>query len=303
LKIANASASDKGFVIPLVAPRSESEDRRQPATSAHQREGIVARLKELLRQGQLVRVFAVGQLCHPKFIEIVGLHGGYDAVWLDQEHGGLTLAQIEDGVRAARATGLDTFVRLAPTDYATVMRPLEAGAGGIMAAQVRSAAQAEQIVRWAKFAPRGERGYNSSGLEGGYGTVTPQEYMRRANAASFVAIQIEHADAVAAVDDIAAIADVDLLFIGPADLSQSLGVAGEWDHPRLWGAIERVAQAAARHGTHWAILPPGPEHARRCVHLGCRMLSLGLDVWAVHKGLRRSQEEHAEYFGTKEPGA
>ena len=258
---------------------------------------MAGRLKEWLRQGQVVRVFALGQLCHPKVIEMLGVHGGWHAVWLDQEHGGLTLDQLEQGLRAARAAGLESFVRLAPTDYATVMRPLEAGAGGVMAAQVRGAAQAEEVVRWAKFAPRGVRGFNSSGFDGGYGTLPFQEYTRRANEQTFVAIQIEHRDAVAEVGAIAAIPDVDLLFIGPADLSQSLGVPGEWDHPKLWEAVERVAAAARAHGIHWAILPPSPAHARRCVALGCRMLSLGLDVWTVHKGLQAFQGEYAEFFG------
>src|SRR5215510_6617186 len=119
-----------------------------------------ARLKQLLADGKLVRVFGVGQLCHPKLIEIVGLSGGHDAVWLDQEHAGLSTEQIEHAARSARLAGLDSFVRLAPTDYATVMRPLEAGAGGVMAAQVRSTRQAEDVVRWAKFFPDGLRGFN-----------------------------------------------------------------------------------------------------------------------------------------------
>src|SRR5438105_13030651 len=97
------------------------------------------RLQELLAQNKLTRVFALGQLCDPKLIEILGMEGGYDAVWLDNEHAGLTIAQIENAARAARGVGLESFVRLAATDYASVMRPLEAGAGGVMAAQVRSA--------------------------------------------------------------------------------------------------------------------------------------------------------------------
>src|SRR5205823_13853033 len=138
----------------------------------------------------------------------VGLQGGYDAVWLDQEHVGLGIEQIEEATRAARASGLDSFVRLAPTDYATVMRPLEAGAGGIMAAQVRSARQAEEIVRWAKFHPRGLRGINNSGIDGAYGTIPFADYLRQANAGTFVAIQIEHVDALEEVDAIAAVKDV-----------------------------------------------------------------------------------------------
>jgi 2-keto-3-deoxy-L-rhamnonate aldolase RhmA len=254
------------------------------------------RLKERLAQGQLTRVYGLGQLCHPKLVEMVGLHGGHHAVWLDQEHAGLTIAQIEEATRAARASGLDSFVRLTATDYATVMRPLEAGAGGIMAAQVRSAREAEQIVQWARFHPRGLRGVNASGVDGRYGSMPLAEYLQQANATTFIAIQIEHADAVAEVEKIAAVPDVDVLFIGPADLSQSLGIPGQWDDPRLWQAFERVAQAARAHGLHWAILPPTPAIARRCVAMGCRMLSLGIDTWTFHQGLRGYRADFAEFF-------
>jgi 2-keto-3-deoxy-L-rhamnonate aldolase RhmA len=250
-------------------------------------------LKERLRQGRLTRVFCAGQLCHPKLIEIVGQHGGYDAVWLDQEHVGLTIPQIEEAARAARGVGLDSFVRLYATDYATVMRPLEAGAGGIMAAQVRSAKEAADVVRWAKFHPHGLRGVNSTGFDGRYGTLPTRDYFARANAETFLAIQIEHADAVAEVEQIAAVPEVDVLFVGPADLAQSMGIPGEWDHPRLWAAIERVAGAARSAGRHWAILPRDPGYAQRCVDLGCRMLSVGLDVWTLQRGLKSIDADYA----------
>jgi 4-hydroxy-2-oxoheptanedioate aldolase len=259
---------------------------------------MASRLKQALAAGRMVRVFGLGQLCHPKLVEMVGIAGGFDAVWLDQEHAGLTVEQIELAALAARAAGLDSFVRLAPTDYATVMRPLEAGAGGLMAAQVRGVRQVEDILTWAKFAPRGLRGVNSLGCDAGFGSVPLAEYMRRANEDTFVAIQIEHADAVAEVERIAAVPDVDVLFIGPADLAQSMGLAGEWDHPRLWQAVERVAAAARAAGTHWAILPPSPAYARRCADLGCRMLSLGFDVWAFARGVRAFHAEYAEFFKT-----
>jgi 2-dehydro-3-deoxyglucarate aldolase/4-hydroxy-2-oxoheptanedioate aldolase len=246
---------------------------------------MARRLRELLSDGKVIKVFCVGQLCHPKVVEIIGQHGGYDAVWLDQEHAGLSIAQIETACLAARATGLDSFVRLAPTDYATVMRPLEAGAGGIMAAQVRGAEQARDVVRWAKFHPLGLRGVNGTGVDGRYGTVPLAEYMKRANAQTFIAIQIEHIDAVREVEAIAAIPGVDVLFVGPADLGQSMGIVGQWDHPDVWQAIERVARAAREHRIAWAILPRDVEYVRRCVELGCRMLSIGIDTWALQRGL------------------
>jgi 2-dehydro-3-deoxyglucarate aldolase/4-hydroxy-2-oxoheptanedioate aldolase len=260
---------------------------------------MASHLKQALATGRVVRVFGVGQLCHPKVVEMVGLAGGFDAVWLDQEHAGLSVEQIELAALAARAAGLDSFVRLAPTDYATVMRPLEAGAGGIMAAQVRSARQAEEVMTWAKFAPRGLRGVNGLGRDGNFGSGPLGDYFRRANEDTFVAIQIEHADAVAEVERIAALPNVDVLFVGPADLAQSMGLAGEWEHPSIWKAIERVAAAARAAGIHWAILPANPAYAKRCTDLGCRMLSIGFDVWAFARGVRDFHEQYAEFFGER----
>ena len=255
-----------------------------------------AKLKELLKSGKLVKVFCLGQLCHPKLVELVGLQGGFDAVWFDQEHVGLTLQQIEEAARAARAAGLDSFVRLAPTDYATVMRPLEAGAGGVMAAQVRSAREAANVVKWARFYPLGMRGINSTGFDGRYGSMQMRDYFRHADAESFVAIQIEHIDAVEDVEQIAALPGIDLLFIGPADLSQSMGIPAEWSHPRLWQAFERVAAASKAHNVPWAILPFDTESARRCVQLGCRMLSIGIDMWVMQRGVKAFKAEFAEFF-------
>ena len=257
-----------------------------------------AKLKTALRSGRPVRVFAFGQVCHPKLIELVAYQGGFDAVWLDQEHVGLTIPQIEEATRAARAAGIDTFVRLPATDYATVMRVLEAGAGGVMASMVRSLSQVEDLVRWARFHPRGERGVNGTGVDGRYGTLPMAEYFRRANYDTVLGVQIEHIDAVQIVEKIAAVPDVDFLFIGPADLSQSMGIPGEWEHPRLWEAIERVAHASAESTVPWAILPLSPEHANRCVAMGCRMLSIGLDVWAFQRGLLHYQKAYADLFAS-----
>lgn len=255
-----------------------------------------AQLKALLAGERVLRVFALGHLYSPKLVEMIGWHGGFDAVWLDQEHAGLTMTQTEEATRAARGVGLDSFVRLNATDYATVMRALEAGAGGVMASMVRSARQTEEVVSWAKFHPRGRRGVNGTGVDGRYGADAGVDYMRRANAETVVAVQIEHIDAVEDVERIAAVPDLDFLFIGPADLSQSMGIPGEWEHPRMWEAVERTARAASANRLAWAILPRDAAHARRCVDLGCRMLSIGMDAWAFQKGLKAIQSDYAEFF-------
>jgi 2-dehydro-3-deoxyglucarate aldolase/4-hydroxy-2-oxoheptanedioate aldolase len=257
-------------------------------------------VKALFAQNRLLRVCCLGQLCAPKLVEMIAYHGGFDAVWFDQEHVGLTITQIEEAARAARGCGLPSFVRLNATDYATVMRPLEAGAGGVMAAMVQSAAQVEELLGWAKFHPRGRRGVNGTGADGHYGFLSGAEYFARANAETFVAVQIECVEAVADVERIAAITDLDLLFIGPADLSQSMGLPGQWEHPRMWDAVTKVARAAEANHVPWAILPRDAAHARRCVDLGCRMLSIGIDVWFFQKGVQAFVTDFAEFFAQEQ---
>src|SRR5277367_3636386 len=188
------------------------------------------RIKQMLSEGKVVKVFGLGQLCSPKLIEILGEHGGFDALWLDFEHAGLTMKEIELATMAARGYGIDHFVRLPATDYATVMRPLEAGAGGLMISMVRSPEDAEQAVRWAKFWPRGERGMNGGNRDGRFRLTPIAEYAPKANAENFVGLQVETAGASEAVAEIAAVPDVDLLFVGPADLSQVMGVPGDFEN-------------------------------------------------------------------------
>ena len=166
-------------------------------------------LKNALRTGRVVRVFALGQLCSPKFVEMVALAGGFDAVWLDMEHTGVGIAAVEEGARAGRAAGIDTFVRLPVTDYASVMRVLEAGASGFMASMVRRLDEVENLVRWARFFPEGERGINGTGVDGHFGTLPMADYFRQANEKTLVGAQIEHKDAVEVIEKIAAVSGLD----------------------------------------------------------------------------------------------
>src|SRR5437764_330904 len=149
----------------------------------------------------------------PPFVEIAAMHGGFHAVWIDQEHAASTQERIELLSLACRAAGLDSFVRLAPTDYAAVMRPLEAGVGGIMAAQIQSAAHAKEVVAWAKFPPEGRRGVNTNNREGRYALADIAPLLRDANRDRWIALQIETLPALKEVGEIAALDGVDHLFV------------------------------------------------------------------------------------------
>ena len=221
------------------------------------------RIKQLLADDQVVRVFALGQLLSPKLIEIVGEHGEFDALWLDAEHAGIGMKDIELATLAAKAYGMDHFVRLPATDYASVMRPLEAGAGGLMISMVRSAEEAEQAVRWAKFWPRGERGLNGGNRDGRFGLTPLREYTAAANASTFLGIQIETAGALGRGGRDRGGPRRGPALRRPSDLSQVLGVPGDFENPRCLEAIETIARVCARAGKPWGVFSRGPEYAER----------------------------------------
>lgn len=251
---------------------------------------------ELLQTDRVLRVFSVSRIVHPVIFDIFGMAGGFDGLWLDQEHGGMTADQVRLTSAFARANGMGTIVRMAPSGYEQVTQNLEAGADGVMAARIDSAAEAEEFVAWCKFAPRGSRGLNSSGFDARY-TFTPLgQFTAEANDENFVAIQIETLGALDDVDAIAAIDGVDMLFLGPADMSQALGQTGKVDHPSVWEAIDRIANACRKHGKTWGTVPAGPDYAHRCIEKGCRMLTLGNETLAVRRGVEALKEWYADFF-------
>lgn len=259
----------------------------------------MGRIKERLASGETVRLFGVGQLASPKLVEIVGTHGDFDGLWLDAEHAGLDMRQIEHLTLAANAYGLDHFVRQPATDYASIMRSLEAGAGGVMVSMVHDAAEVERAVRWTKFHPRGERGLNGGNRDGAFGLMPIPEYVAQSNASTFVGIQIETAGAIESVAEIASVPDVDLIFLGPADISQTLGVPGDFENPKCLDTIERIARACAEAGKPWGIVPRGAEYAARMAGWGCRMFVLGFDIHVVHAGIRTAKERYSAFFGPR----
>lgn len=247
-------------------------------------------LKERMQRGDRLVVFAAGRMFHPNIVKYAGMTGDFDGLWIDVEHTGFSWSEVESAVTAGLAFGLDSFVRIPPTDYATVTRCFESGAAGVMAAQIQSAEHAEEFVSWSKFAPRGRRGLNPLANDGRFGTIPLREFTERANRDSFVAIQIESAGAVEDVESIAAIDGVDMLFVGPSDLSQALGHTGDFMHPDCIAAIDRVAAACRTSGIQWGAVTPTPEYASLMVAKGCTILSPVSDVRLVTAGLAAMKE-------------
>ncbi len=240
-----------------------------------------------LRNGEAVWC-AKANLTDPNVIEIMG-YAGVDCVWLCMEHGPVDFETVHHQVRTAKMMGMDSLVRVAKGSYADYIRPLEMDASGIMIPHCMSGAEARDIVRMTRFQPVGRRAWDSGNSDGPFCMRAPKEYIAFANDQRFVMVQIEDKEAVECMEDIVAAEGIDIIFLGPGDLSHSYGVPGEFAHPLVQAAIDKLAALCKKHNRFWGI-PCGPADAPRMLEKGARFLAAGADVIALTAYFKEMRE-------------
>ena len=207
----------------------------------------------------------------PGAVELFGL-AGFDFVVIDIEHGFHDIESVENLVRAADVAGIAAIARPPRFDSDVANRALDAGAAGILAPRVGSAADAKTTVENVKFAPEGRRGLGGVRANR-YGTQPLAEFVKESNEKTVVAVQIETSGALLDLDGIAALPGVDALFVGPNDLTQALGIPGKVDDPRYAEAVARVAKAASDNGKAAGIMLGRREQIPALVETGYRFFT------------------------------
>jgi len=247
-----------------------------------------SKVKAKLKRNEPVLVTAT-QFSDPTSFELTSLLG-FDCIWLDMEHHSVGMETAANLMRAARVGASDIMARPAKGEILRLGRMLECGAQGILYPRCDNADEARQVVRWSKFAPLGQRGFDGGNPDTPYCALPIPDYIRMANEETFVAIQIEDPAALEHAEEMAAVDGVDILFLGPADFTVLSGVAGQFDHPVLHDAIRRVAEAARKAGKHWGMPTWSPEHAKHLMGLGARFLAHGSDLIFVKRALEDMQK-------------
>lgn len=201
-----------------------------------------------------------------------------DFLWIDLEHNPIDLETLLGHLIAARAGGAPAIVRVPSSDMPFLKRVLDTGAEGIIVPQVRSAAEVKQVVQACRYAPLGKRGWGPR-RPSDYGRHSQEQIVREANEQLFVAIQIENTDALAELDEIVAIPDIDSLVVGPFDLSCSMNLMGKLDHHDLLESIETIIRKSHDAGLFVGIGDePLAERATQWVELGVDWVQCGGDV-------------------------
>lgn len=209
---------------------------------------------------------------------------GFDWFVIDTEHAQLNPETIAAMVALLGDGGPRPLVRVGNVDPYLVKQALDTGAEGILVPLVSSEAQAKAAVAFAKYPPDGVRGA-AAAASSRYGTELAS-YLRTANAETVVGVQIETREALAQLDAIAGVSGVDLLFVGPQDLTLSLGLLDDRKNPRVREAMRRVVETCERHGKVPGTLAVDPEEKRAAVELGFRFIALASDVRFLLQGAR-----------------
>jgi 2-keto-3-deoxy-L-rhamnonate aldolase RhmA len=248
-------------------------------------------VKEKLRAGEVV----FGQMVLELFTPGIGpmlAAAGMEFVIYDMEHGRCDLSLASEMIASCRGSSIVPMVRVPDLRSAPLSRVLDLGARGVMVPRVETRAEAEEIVAELKYAPQGRRGV-ALGIAHDLYSAGDASYFERANEDTIIIVLVETAKAFDNLDEILSVPGIDVAWIGHYDLTTSMGIAAQFDHPRFLDAMDALVAACARYGLAAGFLPPTPDSAAHWIGRGFRAISLGSDIGVFVQGVRSFKSQVA----------
>lgn len=252
------------------------------------------RMKSLLRAGAAVTGAMLVEFRQPAVLQVLK-NAGYDFATIDMEHGVFDFESVADLSRFGRHIGITPLVRVPEAQYPYIARALDLGAQGIMAPRLRSADEVRQVLNIIKYPPMGERGCSFGRGHTDFHAGPLAENMRAANDETLLIVQVETRGALDAIDEIASIDGVDVLLIGPTDLSIDLGQPGKLDSPQLIDAIERTIAACQSRGKISGIQVNNLDWLLHWAERGMRVLSSFSEVALLQRGGQAINQQLDKY--------
>ena len=236
-------------------------------------------VKEKLARNEVVASMTI-RLTRGVEIARMAKTAGFDMIYIDLEHSTMTLDATGQICLAALSADLAPMVRVPANTPEYIQRVLDGGALGIVAPGIRSAAEAREVVKAAKYPPLGERGAGGALPHLEYRSFPTAEANAAMNDATMVIVQFESADAVEQAEEIAAVEGVDMVLIGTNDLTADMGIPGDYENPKVRDAYARTIAACRKHGKHAGVggLSSQPKLTAEFVKMGARYVSTGTDL-------------------------
>ncbi len=243
-------------------------------------------LKKRLRQDEPL-IGSLVTMPSPDVAEIMACVG-FDYLWIETEHAPTGFVHAQALIQAVGGR-CPTLLRIPDKEEVWVKKALDIGCDGIVVPQIRSMEEAQQIVAWSLYPPEGRRSVGVSRAHG-YGMAF-QDYVDRANDELVIVLQAEHGDAVGNIASIVEVNGIDAVLIGPFDLSGSLGVLGETDHPRVLEAIATVRRHCQAAGMPLGIFAPDVPMARSYIEQGFALIALGMDTFFLWRSAQDALDD------------
>lgn len=254
--------------------------------------------KAILKKGGIAIGHFVLEFATPGIGQLMA-NAGCDFVILDMEHSSLTQDSIRWSILSAKAADVTALVRVPATEYFFMARALDAGAEGIMVPRVENREQTLKIVESMKYPPVGIRGAAFGIAHDDYKGQDMGGSAKRANEENLIIVQTETAKAVDNVDEIVSVEGVDVAWIGQADLSISLGIPGQYSHPKFLKAFDKVLNACVKHNVVLGFLPLDLNDAYGMIDKGVRCIAYSADVFLFLNALRNDVGKVREYIKKK----
>jgi 2-dehydro-3-deoxyglucarate aldolase/4-hydroxy-2-oxoheptanedioate aldolase len=242
-------------------------------------------LRKRAMTGEQVRGAMVFEFFTPGIAQILKLAGCEYAIF-DMEHAGFSIEQLKIQVSHCRGLGVAPMVRVPRGEVQFLARALDVGAEGVMVPMVDSVEAAAAIVEATRYPPKGRRGAAFGFAHDHYEAGDPGAKMRAANGRNLVIAQIETERGLAEVEAIAALDGIDCLWLGHFDLTNFLGIPGQFDHPLYIDAVKRIVAAGRAHGKALGFMAADPSWARQYRDFGFNMLASGTDQGILMAGVR-----------------
>jgi 2-keto-3-deoxy-L-rhamnonate aldolase RhmA len=253
--------------------------------------------RQRLRQGDLLLGQMVLELFTPGIGQMLA-SCGLDFVIFDMEHGRCDISLLAEMVAGCRGSNIFPIARVPDVAYAPLSRPLDLGARGVMVPRVETKMQAEDIVSQLKYAPVGRRGV-ALGIAHDLYSAGNADFFAQSNEETCVILLLETVKAFENLEAIISVPGVDIAWVGHYDLTVSMGIPAQFDHPRFLAAMDELATVCRRHGVAPGFLPSTPELAVHWISKGFRALSLGSDIGVFLDGVRKFRAHVAQSSGAK----
>jgi len=208
----------------------------------------------------------------------VAAYSGWDFAIFDMEHATYHPEAVENLVRAAENGGLGSVIRVANNDENAIVKAVDTGANCILVPHTSSKKEAISVVNAGKFYPIGQRGMDVYARSAKYGYIQKDIYLKKANKKTTVAIQVEGLEGVKSLPEIVKVEGLDLIFIGPYDLSESMGIPGQTSHPKVINKVEELVKQIKKAGKFVGIYVDTVEEAHHWADLGVQFISFLVDI-------------------------